>query len=211
MWSSPGGASGRRASGPCRTGSVTRHRFPPKRSSEAAMTDGFLGRWSRRKLDAGEGKPLEGEPQCAVPPSETAAGASEAAPAAAISVAGPAQTPQESPAAVPPPTLEDVKLLTAESDFSRFVARGVTPDVRNAAMKKLFADPRYNVMDGLDVYVDDYSQPTPIAPAVLRQLASAKFLGLFDQEEREAEEAAAARRARDVADNPARQSVAQSD
>ena len=67
-------------------------------------------------------------------------------------------------------------------------------------MKKLFADPRYNVMDGLDVYIDDYSKPDPIAPAMLRQLASAKFLGLFDQEERE--EAEAARRARDVADNP---------
>ena len=101
---------------------------------------------------------------------------------------------------VPPPTLEDVQALTPESDFSRFAARDVAPEVKNAAMKKLFADPRYNVMDGMDVYIDDYSKPDPIAPAVLRQLASAKFLGLFDQEERE--EAEAARRARDVADNP---------
>ena len=110
---------------------------------------------------------------------------------------------------MPPPTLEDVQALTPESDFSRFAASDVTPDVKNAAMKKLFADPRYNVMDGMDVYIDDYSKPDPIAPAVLRQLASAKFLGLFDQEEREEEEAA--RRARDVADNPTSQSVAHSD
>ena len=111
--------------------------------------------------------------------------------------------------AVPLPTLEDVTALTPESDFRRFVARGVTPEVKNAAMKKLFADPRYNVMDGLDVYVDDYSKSEPIAPAILRQLASAKFLGLFDQEERDAEEAA--RQARDVANNPASRSVAQCD
>lgn len=166
------------------------------------MTDGFLGRWSRRKLDAKEGKPLEPEP--APPP--VGATAEVAAPMAPPRAEDAATEPA---VAVPPPTLEDVQALTPASDFSRFAARNVAPDVKNAAMKKLFADPRYNVMDGMDVYIDDYSKPDPIAPAVLRQLASAKFLGLFDQEERE--EAEAARRARDVADNPTRQSVAHSD
>lgn len=166
------------------------------------MADGFLGRWSRRKLDAEDGKPLEAEP---APPG--------VAPADAAPVEAPGQSaeevPAELPAAVPPPTLQDVQALTAESDFSRFAARDVAPDVKNAAMRKLFADPRYNVMDGLDVYIDDYSQPDPIPNELLRKLASAKFLGLFDQEERE--EAEAARRARDVADNPEGQSVAHSD
>jgi hypothetical protein len=79
--------------------------------------------------------------------------------------------------------------------------------VKNAALKKLFADPRYNIMDGMDVYIDDYSKPDPMPYSMLRQLASAKFLGLFDQEEKEE----AARQARDVADNPIAQTVAQSD
>ena len=169
------------------------------------MTDGFLGRWSRRKLDATEGKPLADEPRPAAPPVVMAAEESEVEPAAASTEGGAAQPP----AAVPPPTLEDVRSLTSESDFSRFAARNVTPDVRNAAMKKLFADPRYNVMDGLDVYIDDYSKPDPIPYALLRKLACAKFLGLFDQEERE--EAEAACRAGDVADTPKGQSVAHSD
>jgi hypothetical protein len=87
--------------------------------------------------------------------------------------------------------------------------------VKNAAMKKLFADPRYNVMDGMDVYIDDYSKPDPMPYAMLRGLASARFLGLFDAEEKEeaaAREAAAASaaRPRDVADNPTAQTVAQS-
>ena len=162
------------------------------------MADGFLGRWSRRKLDATEGKPPADAPPLA-------ADEPEVGPAAASAGEGRAQLPAEAP----PPTLEDVRALTPESDFSRFAARGVTPDVKNAAMKKLFADPRYNVMDGLDVYIDDYSRPDPIAPELLRKLASAKFLGLFDQEEREEEEAA--RRARDVADNTTGQSMAHSD
>lgn len=166
------------------------------------MTDGFLGRWSRRKLDAKEGKPLEAEPALPAVLAAEDAAVEEPAPRAG-------EGPGKLPAEVPPPTLEDVQALTAESDFSRFAARDVAPDVKNAAMKRLFADPRYNVMDGLDVYIDDYSKPDPIPHALLRKLASAKFLGLFDQEERE--EAEAARRGRDVADNPEGQSVAHSD
>jgi hypothetical protein len=84
----------------------------------------------------------------------------------------------------------------------------VPPEVKNAAMKKLFADPRYNVMDGMDVYIDDYSKPDPIPATMLRQLATAKFLGLFHEEERREEQAAG--QTRDVANNPTPQKVAQS-
>ncbi|MEO5671339.1 MAG: DUF3306 domain-containing protein, partial [Ramlibacter sp.] len=167
------------------------------------MTDGFLERWSRRKIDVRQGKELQAEPL----PAATGVPA-EVPPARPIAEVPPAvQAPAAQ--AVPPPTLDDVKSLTRESDFSRFTAADVAPDVRNAAMKKLFSDPRYNIMDGMDVYVGDYSQPDPIPHAMLRQLASAKFLGLFDAEEKA--EAEAALRARDDADNPTVQTVAQSD
>jgi len=46
--------------------------------------------------------------------------------------------------------------------------------VRRAALKKLFSDPRFNVMDGLDVYVDDYSKSEPIPPAMLAGLRQAQ-------------------------------------
>ncbi len=45
-----------------------------------------------------------------------------------------------------------------DSDFKPFVAKNVAPEVKNAAFKKLFADPHFNVMDGLDTYIDDYSK-----------------------------------------------------
>ncbi|MGE5651894.1 MAG: DUF3306 domain-containing protein, partial [Bacillota bacterium] len=51
-----------------------------------------------------------------------------------------------------PPSLDEVARLTSDSDFTPFVARGVDEQIRRSAMKKLFADPRFNVMDGLDVY-----------------------------------------------------------
>ena len=163
------------------------------------MSESFLGRWSKRKLDVKEGKEVETEPLPEpVPPPQPSP------------IGGGSEEPK--PEELPPLTLDDVKALTPESDFTRFAASDVAPDVKNAAMKKLFSDPRYNVMDGMDVYIDDYSKPDPIPYAMLRKLASAKFLGLFDQEEKEEAEAAeAARQARDVADNPGAQSVAQSE
>ena len=141
-----------------------------------AQNDGFLRRWSNRKSDARQGKALAPEPapDTPLPPK------SEAAPpvtACAGSVANPV---------VPTPTLQDVEPLTPASDFSAFVQREVPADVKNAAMKKLFADPHFNVMDGLDVYIDDYSHPDPLAPAMLRQMASAQFLKLADEPQEEA-------------------------
>ena len=75
-------------------------------------------------------------------------------------------------------------------------------------MKKLFADPHFNVMDRLDTYIDDYGKPDPIPPAMLRQLASAKFLKLFDDEDEEGNKKAPADR--EVVNDPTGQSVAQS-
>lgn len=96
-----------------------------------------------------------------------------------------ASEPADKPAAQPAPTLADVQQLTPESDFTGFMSRGVAPDVKNAAMKKLFADPHFNVMDRMDIYIDDYSQPDPLPMAMLRQMTSAKTFNLFDDEVQE--------------------------
>lgn len=141
------------------------------------MADGFLGRWARRKQEVREGRPLN-EPL--LPPA-----APEPPPAAAADAPLAVVPPPEQPAAPPPPTLDDVQALTPQSDFQRFMAPDVDPAVKNAAMKKLFADPHFNVMDGLDIYIDDYNKPDPLPQSMLRQMASAKFLNLFDDEEKE--------------------------
>ena len=96
--------------------------------------------------------------------------------------AAPAQEGVGAQKPVPAPTLEDVKALNADSSFAPFVGRDVAPEVRNAAMKKLFTDPHYNVMDGLDIYIDDYSKPDPMPADMLRKMVSAKFLNLFDED-----------------------------
>ena len=151
------------------------------------VADGFLGRWSRRKQEVREGKPIEEPPPPVMPASERAAGLPTApSPAAKVPVRGEStqvgDNPQPADTAPPPPTLADAQALTPESDFKPFVQRAVSPEVRNLAMKKLFADPHFNVMDGLDIYIGDYTQPDPLPEGMLRKMASAHAMGFFDHE-----------------------------
>ncbi len=152
------------------------------------MAEGFLGRWSQRKRAAREGRGVE---QAGPGP---VAAAAVAMPSARPNAGEPAlaepgakvQPSDDGPRSEAPlPSMQDVQALHADSDFKPFVARAVAPEVRNAAMKKLFADPHFNVMDGLDTYIDDYSLPDPLPESMLRKMASAKFLQLFDQDKPE--------------------------
>ncbi|SDE92476.1 Protein of unknown function [Massilia sp. PDC64] len=123
------------------------------------MTDeGFLRRWARRKTEARSGIEPLAEPVAPVVPPPLPAEA----------------TPVAEPVPVPLPTMDDVARLTSDSDFSAFVARGVDAAVRRTALKKLFADPHFNAMDGLDVYIDDYTKPSPVSEAMLASLEHAK-------------------------------------
>jgi hypothetical protein len=143
--------------------------------------DSFFSRWSRRKVQVRTGQPLPPEPVLAplqAPAVAVPVARSEpAAPAPATADDVPAQPTEEAP---PLPTLDDVARLTPASDFSTFVARGVPADVRNAAVKKLFTDPHFNVMDGLDIYIDDYSKPSPLSVADMAKMVGAQFLKLVD-------------------------------
>jgi hypothetical protein len=121
----------------------------------------FFTRWSKKKNDASSTSdeiPLDG-----VDASQSTQ--LKDAPAVAEDAAAPAL-----------PTQEDVEKLTHESDYSPFMADGVDESVKRSAMKKLFTDPHYNIMDGLDVYIDDYSKFEPISPELLASLSHAKAL-----------------------------------
>ncbi|KNZ31967.1 MAG: hypothetical protein AD742_14390 [Methylibium sp. NZG] len=156
-------------------------------SGQPGEEGGFLSRWARRKVAVRTGvAPAETAPPAPVELLNTDASADAVPSAAAAPVA---EAPP--PPAAPLPTLDDVARLTRESDYSRFVAPGVEGNVRNAAMKKLFTDPHFNVMDGLDTYIDDYGKPDPIPPSMLRMLRQSSFLGLFDDDEKSASDAAA--------------------
>ena len=149
----------------------------------------FLARGSQRKAQARNAAVLPTEPVPGQGPAPTTP-APMVPPVVAAATPVEAQAPPPGPA--PAVTMDDVAVLTHASDYSRFVAPGVERGVSNAAMKKLFSDPHFNVMDGLDIYIGDYSQPDPIPPDMLRKMAQSKFLGLFDDEESDEQKEAVA-------------------
>lgn len=146
-----------------------------------------LARWSRRKLQAANAAPTPP----AGPPSAEPSGA----PLAATAV-----------------ELPPVESLTFASDFTPFLRPEVDDQVRRAALKQLFRDPRFNIMDGLDTYIDDYTQADPIAPDVLADLLQRGFGALPDAHDDAADGAsssAASTAPRDIAESaPAADGVA---
>lgn len=55
-------------------------------------------------------------------------------------------------------SLPDPETLEAGSDFSAYMAPGVSGPLRRQALKRLWATGNYNVRDGLDDYDADYNQ-----------------------------------------------------
>ena len=136
----------------------------------------FLSRWSRRKIAArgGAGEP-DGEPDgeqksaslpLASPPAVPHSGAGES-------------SAQSSPGAPLPPVEE---LRGVESEYRDFLRPEVDEALRRSALKNLFQDPHFNIMDGLDTYIDDYTKADPIPEAMLRGLNQAQGL-LFERED----------------------------
>ena len=118
------------------------------------------------------------------------------APAAAAPVA---------PAAAEAPVLPALDSLTFESDFTAFMHAKVDEGVKRAALKKLFSDPRFNVMDGLDTYIDDYTKNEGISEEMLKTLKHSRTT-LFGQptaEEKQAEAQAEAKAQAQPAPAPA--------
>jgi Protein of unknown function (DUF3306) len=135
----------------------------------------MLSRWSRLKAES-----KKSDVALPVEIDQAIAAAQVAVPVSTLEADS---LPVEESAQEPLPSVHD---LTPESDFTPFMRAGVDPVQRNAALKKLFTDPHYNVMDGLDIYISDYGKPDPIPPEMLRGLVQSQLLGLFkDEEEKE--------------------------
>jgi len=139
---------------------------------KSAPTGRFsLHRWSQRKLEAARAEAQD-------PPPPTAAAS---APLAAHTAQDALQPPDPAqPADAPLPPIES---LTIDSDFAPFFKPQVDESIKRAALKQLFRDPRFNVMDGLDTYIDDYTQPDPIPPAMLEGLMQRRVSFLLPEAE----------------------------
>ena len=89
-----------------------------------------------------------------------------------------AENKEQAPAPLPP-----VEQLTSESDFAPFMDPKVDGETRRSALKKLFADPHFNVPDPFEAYSEDYTGGEPIPMEMLKTLNQAQKL-LFDEPEK---------------------------
>jgi hypothetical protein len=138
---------------------------------------GFLQRWSRRKQAVREGvvpadvaaegtaRPAAIAPQPVAQTSPGSNPSADADPGADLS-ADPKQTEL--------PSLDSLHGL--QSDYLDFMQPKVAQHLKRAALKKLFADPHFNVIDRFEAYSEDYTQADPIPAAMLRGLNQAKGL-----------------------------------
>ena len=121
-----------------------------------------LSRWSRLKRESAR---------------EAEAPKSKAAP--------PARAPE-----LPMPELPPLDQLTPDSDFSAFMDPRVDERLRRLALKKLFSDPRLNIVDGLDDFAEDYTLLEDLPQELVAKLEHARStLRRPDPEEEQEKEA----------------------
>lgn len=107
------------------------------------MEENFFQRWARRKAEQSEGGAAQSNRSTSTEQTEEMSSL---------------------------PTWQDVEALNAQSDYSAFLAQGVDKSVQRAAMKKLFSDPHFNTMDGLDIYIGDYTKAVALPAGMLAAL-----------------------------------------
>lgn len=117
----------------------------------------FLARWSQRKLEARS----EG--------AESGVQLEEMEPLPGVPDAGTAQ-PESPVRELTDADMPPVETLDAESDYAAFMSPGVSDGLRRLALRKLFNQPDFNVMDGLNDYDDDYTQFASLGSVVTHEM-----------------------------------------
>ena len=148
-------------------------------AGEREEEGGFLSRWSRRK-DAARAGALADED--VADPGDRPAHDADAAETDARGRDGGAEAAEP---AIRPEDLPDPDTLTAESDFSVFMQKGVPPDLQQRALRKLWlTDPALANLDGLLDYGGDFSQVGKAKMAVKTAWQVGKgYLAALDAEE----------------------------
>ena len=87
----------------------------------------------------------------------------------------------------PLPELPPVDKLDFDSDYRGFFHPKVDEDTRRAALKKLFSDARFNVIDQMDIDIEDYSKYAPLSAAVVASLKQTQNILQWAREREEDE------------------------
>ncbi|MBU0542740.1 MAG: DUF3306 domain-containing protein [Gammaproteobacteria bacterium] len=140
------------------------------------MSENFLSRWSKRKLEvraqeklAEEAPAIQGKASVSAVNVESENRAHELV--KADSQVQPVPDPE-----LPLPTEADLLAVKQGGDIKAFMVDKVSTELKNKAFKALFSRPEFNVMDGLDIYIDDYNKFTPLSKEDIGKMTLSKQL-----------------------------------
>lgn len=129
--------------------SVARENRPAQ--DPAGRREDFLERWSRRKL-------------------ETQHADQDAVVSESDAVTDSVSVPDEREAVLTDADMPPIETLKEDSDYSPFLSPGVSDDLRHQALRKLFAQPDFNITDGLNDYDEDYTHFTGLGKVVTHEM-----------------------------------------
>jgi hypothetical protein len=170
--------------------------------------EGFLQRWSRRKQDAlreeieAETDPLE-QPDVRDPAEANDRSQAEEADAVLVEASEDASDAASDPDADEPEPPGDEDMPPLESidqggSIKPFMSPRVSEGLRRAALRRLFRQPKYNVVDMLDDYAEDYSKPVALGNIVTADMryraeqAAKRMARIYKESTSEQESAVAA-------------------
>lgn len=119
----------------------------PESTESVEPDEGFVARWSRRKHLSRAGPEVASEPSIpsgpVMPPGHEVATESAA-------------TEPTAPAELTDADMPPIEVLDEHSDYSGFFSPEVSEQLRGRALRKLFLSAKFNVVDGLDDYDEDF-------------------------------------------------------
>ena len=141
----------------------------------------FLSRWSRRKTEQSSAPAVEVEtrpeslpehdPQALAPISDEVT--DEISVTAGKSDSNPEQNAEhDDPIPLTDADMPAIESLSEASDYSQFLSSGVSDELRNLALRKLFNLPQFNIVDGLNDYDEDFSKMPALSQEVVARMRS---------------------------------------
>jgi hypothetical protein len=134
----------------------------PEEAEAQPSGRGFLQRWSQRKTDqadvAAPSADLADDAVTHVDTGEVALAEEALADAA---VAEQAEEP-----VLTDDDMQPIETLNADSDYTPFMSEGVSKELRQMALKKLFFSGLFKARDGLDDYDDDFTSFEPLGDTI---------------------------------------------
>lgn len=140
------------------------------------MSENFLSRWSKRKLEVRAQEKLAEEAPAAQDKAPVSAVNVESENRAHELVKADSQVQPVPDPELPLPTEADLLAVRQGGDIKSFMVDKVSAELKNKAFKALFSRPEFNVMDGLDIYIDDYNKFTPLSKEDIGKMTLSKQL-----------------------------------